>query len=74
VAGRGFRGPLLDVARAIYARIVLAEDEQRGATATEYAVLVAFIAVVIVTGVLFFGQNLNSWFHRLGGTVKPFTS
>ena len=34
----------------------------RGATATEYAILVAFIAVVIVVGVGFFGQHLGAWY------------
>jgi pilus assembly protein Flp/PilA len=34
--------------------------QDRGATATEYAVLVAFIALVIVVGVALFGNALNT--------------
>lgn len=41
-------------------RVGAASD--RGATATEYAILVAFIAVVIVVGVGFFGQHLGAWY------------
>jgi Flp pilus assembly pilin Flp len=48
--------------------------KDRGATATEYAILVSLIAVVIVTGVAFFGHNLNDWYHRLGAHIGPYTS
>jgi pilus assembly protein Flp/PilA len=47
-------------------------ESDRGATATEYAILVAFIALIIVLGVTFFGSNLNDWFHRLGGIVGSY--
>jgi pilus assembly protein Flp/PilA len=40
-----------------------------GATATEYAILVSFIAVVIVGGVTVFGQNMNDWFSTLAGQL-----
>jgi pilus assembly protein Flp/PilA len=60
--------------RAGFARVVLRRLNDRGATATEYALLVGLIAMVIVAGVTFFGQNLNGWFHRLGLAVAPFSS
>jgi len=44
-------------------------DKERGATATEYALLVAFIALVIVGGVTLFGNQLNNFFTSLGSKV-----
>ena len=49
-------------------RNMLARDE--GATATEYGLLVAFIAFLIIVGVTFFGTELNNFFNRLGTTVS----
>ena len=37
-----------------------------GATATEYGLLVGFIAIVIVFGVALFGEALNDYFDFLG--------
>lgn len=42
---------------------------EKGATATEYSLLVAFIAFLIIGGVTFFGQQLGGWFDGLGKTV-----
>jgi pilus assembly protein Flp/PilA len=42
---------------------------EKGATATEYSLLVAFIALLIILGVTAFGNALNSWFASLGSTV-----
>jgi len=44
-------------------------DGQRGATATEYALLVAGIAVVVAVGVFAFGSSLNDYFTALWGKV-----
>jgi Flp pilus assembly pilin Flp len=43
--------------------------DDRGATATEYAMLVAFIAVIVAAGIILFGQELNAWFEALAGKV-----
>jgi pilus assembly protein Flp/PilA len=43
---------------------------QKGATATEYSLLVGLIALVLVVGVGAFGGALNTWFDSLGTTVK----
>jgi Flp pilus assembly pilin Flp len=43
--------------------------EDRGATATEYALLVAFIAIAIIAGVTAFGGALNKFFTDLGSHV-----
>lgn len=42
-----------------------ARDDQ-GATATEYGLLVGFIAIAIVAGVAFFGESLDGYFSGLG--------
>lgn len=39
--------------------------DDRGATATEYGLLVGFIAIVIVAGVAVFGEALNTHFDGL---------
>ncbi|MET3719030.1 Flp family type IVb pilin [Arthrobacter sp. UYEF21] len=44
--------------------------EERGATATEYSILVGFIAIVIVAGVGLFGISLNGVFTDLTTGVK----
>jgi pilus assembly protein Flp/PilA len=43
--------------------------DEKGATATEYGLLVGLIALIIVVGVAFFGDALNTFFQGLGGTV-----
>lgn len=45
-------------------------DAERGATATEYAVLVGFIAIVIVAGVGFFGTSLNDYYDSIAHSIK----
>ena len=43
---------------------------EKGATATEYSLLVAFIAFAVIVGVTFFGNQLSTWFNDLGTTVN----
>jgi len=45
-------------------------SSEKGATATEYSLLVGLIALVLVVGVGFFGRTLNTWFSTLGTTVS----
>ncbi len=40
-------------------------DDQRGASATEYGLVVVFIAIAITLGVGLFGSAVNDWFGRL---------
>ncbi|GAB2710645.1 Flp family type IVb pilin [Arthrobacter bambusae] len=42
---------------------------EKGATATEYSLLVGLIALVIVVGVGAFGTNLNTFFNGLAAKV-----
>ena len=44
-------------------------SSEKSATATEYSLLVAFIAFLIIVGVTAFGTKLNAWFSSLGVTV-----
>ncbi|CAN7269316.1 Flp family type IVb pilin [Pseudarthrobacter oxydans] len=44
-------------------------ESEKGATATEYSLLVGLIALVLVAGVGFFGGELDKWFSTLGTTV-----
>jgi pilus assembly protein Flp/PilA len=44
-------------------------ESEKGATATEYALLVGLIALVLVTAVTNFGTYLNELFTKIGGAV-----
>ncbi|MBT2249738.1 Flp family type IVb pilin [Arthrobacter sp. BHU FT2] len=44
-------------------------SSEKGATATEYSLLVAFIALLIIIGVTAFGNALSGWFTNLGTRV-----
>ena len=44
-------------------------SNEKGATATEYSLLVGLIALIIVAGVTLFGDKLNLFFSSLGTTV-----
>lgn len=49
-------------------------ESEKGATATEYSLLVAFIAFGIILGVTAFGTGLNTWFTELGATVAGWSN
>ncbi|MEV4988197.1 MULTISPECIES: Flp family type IVb pilin [unclassified Pseudarthrobacter] len=44
-------------------------SSEKGATATEYSLLVGLIALVIVAGVTLFGTNLQTFFSSLATKV-----
>jgi pilus assembly protein Flp/PilA len=48
--------------------------EERGATATEYGLLVALVAFLIIIGVTTFGGALNDFFTALGNRVGQWSS
>jgi pilus assembly protein Flp/PilA len=50
------------------------DEKDKGATATEYALLVAFIALAIVAGVTAFSGALSGWFSDLGTTITGWAS
>ncbi len=43
--------------------------DESGATAVEYGLMVALIAVVIITAVTFLGSALNTKFEQVGNAV-----
>jgi pilus assembly protein Flp/PilA len=43
--------------------------EDKGATAVEYGIMVALIAVVIIVAVTLLGDNLKTMFNNVGGAV-----
>lgn len=45
--------------------------KERGATAVEYGIMVALIAVVIIGAVTVLGGNLSSLFDSVAGDVAP---
>ncbi|UTT68510.1 Flp family type IVb pilin [Arthrobacter sp. DNA4] len=57
----------LSLARSITERF---RSEEDGATATEYAITVGLIAIVIVAGVGLFGISLNGYFGNFTTGIK----
>ncbi|QSR31755.1 Flp family type IVb pilin [Nocardioides sp. S5] len=49
--------------------MLVGRDEEKGATAVEYALMVALIAVFIIGAVQFLGGALDGLFRRIGGAV-----
>ena len=54
-----------------YVRMQSLKSDDEGATALEYAILVALIALFIIAGVRIFGTALNTFFTNIAGAV-PF--
>ncbi|HEY4855594.1 MAG TPA: Flp family type IVb pilin [Xanthobacteraceae bacterium] len=48
--------------------------DERGATATEYAMLVVFIALAVATGAQAFSNGLNSWFNAVSTSITNLNS
>ncbi|MBA4606880.1 Flp family type IVb pilin [Aeromicrobium sp. Marseille-Q0843] len=46
-----------------------AERDEKGATATEYALIIAGIAVAIVAAIGVFGEALTDFWNGLGGQL-----
>jgi pilus assembly protein Flp/PilA len=44
-------------------------DRERGATAVEYGLMVALIAIVIIAAVTFLGTTLSGLFNNVGSKV-----
>jgi pilus assembly protein Flp/PilA len=45
------------------------KDDEKGATAVEYGLMVALIAVVIIAAVTLLGNNLNALFNQIAGAI-----
>ena len=53
---------------ALQARF-FATDDERGATATEYALLLAFIAIVIIVAVTALGSKVSGLFSTASSSI-----
>lgn len=62
---------LVSFANTVKAR---ASRDETGATAVEYGIMVALIAVVIIAGVTLLGGDLLSLFNNVAGTVPDGTA
>ena len=49
--------------------MLVGRDEEKGATAVEYGLMVALIAVVIIGAVTTLGGNLSTMFTSIAGSV-----
>ncbi len=45
------------------------KDEEKGATAVEYGLMVALIAIVIIGAVTLLGNNLSALFADIAGSI-----
>lgn len=54
---------------SLYA-FLTAPREEKGATATEYALIIAGIALVIFAAVSVFGEQLSNMWEELGSELK----
>jgi len=43
--------------------------EEDGQDVVEYGLLIATIAIVVLVGISFFGNNINAWFQTLAGRI-----
>ena len=43
--------------------------DERGASATEYAMLIVFVALAIAAGAQTFGKDLSTWFSTTAGSI-----
>jgi pilus assembly protein Flp/PilA len=43
--------------------------DERGASATEYAMLVVFVALAIAAGAQTFGKDLSTWFATTAASI-----
>jgi pilus assembly protein Flp/PilA len=53
--------------------IMYFRDDERGATATEYALLIVFVALAIAAGASTLGTGISNLFSQLGTLVSGFT-
>ena len=57
-------------ASALWTSLKARAEEEIGATAVEYALMVALIAVVIIAAVAFIGKSASNQFSTVGNAVN----
>lgn len=55
----------------LYVRARNWAESEEGATAVEYGLMVALIAVAIITAVTLLGHNLEALFNKIAGAIAP---
>ena len=50
-------------------KVAQAKRDERGATAVEYGLMVALIAIVIIGAVTLLGGNLNAMFNNIAAAI-----
>ena len=60
---------MLQLLTTVQAWYVTRARDERGATAVEYGLMVALIAVVIIAAVTLLGNNLKTLFNNIAGSV-----
>jgi pilus assembly protein Flp/PilA len=63
----------LKVFVAMQVRLDELTDRERGATATEYAMLIAFIVVTLALVMLAFGSDVSTFFSAIGHKITTWT-
>jgi len=58
---------MIELVRNFFASLTL---DKKGQDLTEYALLVALIAIVVMIAIVFFGEAVSSFFGTLGATVN----
>jgi pilus assembly protein Flp/PilA len=48
-------------------------QDERGATATEYALLIVFVALAIAVGAQVLGTNISALFSKIGNQLSTVT-
>lgn len=61
--------PALPSAERSRARTIRARENDRGASAVEYALLIAGIAAVIIVSVAFVGKTVSGQFSKVGSSI-----
>ena len=51
-------------------RLAVASKSERGASAVEYGLLVALIAIIIIVAVSLLGSNLSSIFNKTANSIS----
>jgi len=60
---------MLQLMTSLQSWIATRSNDERGATAVEYGLMVALIAVVIIAAVTLLGQNLDALFKKIAGSI-----
>jgi pilus assembly protein Flp/PilA len=61
---------MYDVVNYVRIRLIAMARTERGASAVEYGLLVALIAIAIIAGVTLLGGSINGLFRRTASSIS----